>query len=139
MSLRSYVIDSWPVLEWLQDKPPAAQAFEDFVERCLADRSRLFMSRINYGEVVYTLAKRFTPLEVSTCLRRMADLPIDLLSVDDDLIDEAAALKGRFALSYADTFAVAQAIRLECAVVTGDREFLKLQEGGLIHLEWLGA
>ena len=137
--MAQFIIDTWPVLEWLQDKAPAAQKFEQFVDAEIRAGSRLFMSRINYGEVTYSLSKpRFMGkgLVLLPLLRR---LPLELLSVDDALIDEAATLKAKFPISYADAFAAAQAIRLNAPLVTGDKEFLELERASMLRVIWLGA
>ena len=97
------------------------------------------MSRINFGEVVYMLAKNLPEAEAAEALRRFRTFPVQIMSVDDHLVDEAVAIKSRYSLSYADTFAVAQAVRLGVPVATGDKEFLVLRDAGLIEIEWLGA
>jgi predicted nucleic acid-binding protein len=135
----SYVIDSWPILEWLLNKAPAAAHFEQFVDQAIAAQSYLVMSRMNYGEVIYSLAKPLPNPRIEALLLDMRSLPITILSVDDALVDEAALLKSRYAISYADCFAAALAIRMNAAVVTGDPEFLHLRDQGLINLEWMGA
>lgn len=100
---------------------------------------RLIMSRMNYGEVIYSLAKPVPTDRADKLLKNMQALPITILSIDDLLVDAAAALKACHSLSYADCFAAALSIRHDAAVVTGDTEFLALREAGLLKLEWLGA
>ena len=137
--MATYVIDSWPILEWLLDKPLAASRFERFLDQAIDADDRLIMSRINYGEVIYSLAKPVANTRAQALPMDMQSLPITILSVDDGLVDEAAALKARYPLSYADCFAAALAIREGGAVVTRDLEFLKLRDLGVLTLEWMGA
>ena len=133
-----YVIDSWPVLELFRGREPAASRFEAFLIEANGLDLDLLMSRINHGEVLYNAISYFGA-------ERTADLMTDmnqalrLISVDDDLVHEAAMLKSRFSVSYADCFAAALAIRHSAPVVTGDVDFLKLQSAGLLRVEWLGA
>ena len=134
-----YVIDSWPILEWLLDKAPVAALFEEFVDHSVASGDRLVMSRMNYGEVIYSLSKPKSHPFAERLLAGIGSLPIEVLTVDDLLVDEAAALKSRFAISYADCFAAALAVRLNASVVTGDKEFLALRDVGILQVEWLGA
>ncbi len=62
-------------------------------------------------------------------------LPISVLPVDSPLVMEAARLKAKYPLSYADCFAVATAMRAKAAVMTGDPEFKAASD--LITVEWL--
>ena len=47
----------------------------------------------------------------------------------------AARVKASYALSYADAFAVATAVRLQATVVTGDAEFACVEE--LVEIRWI--
>ncbi|MBW2079961.1 MAG: PIN domain-containing protein [Deltaproteobacteria bacterium] len=51
------------------------------------------------------------------------------------MIYEAAKLKGRYKIAYADCFAAALSHRLNAVIVTGDPEFKKL--GGKYSIQWL--
>ncbi len=52
-----------------------------------------------------------------------------------ELIWEAAEIKARHPISYADCFAAATAVRFQASILTGDPEFKKL--GDLVQVEWL--
>ena len=54
---------------------------------------------------------------------------------DSELIWEAAEIKARFSISYADCFAAATALRFEASILTGDPKFKKL--GDLVKVVWL--
>ena len=58
-----------------------------------------------------------------------------ILPVPNDLIFQAAELKARFAMSYADTFAVASAMEHNATLVTGDPEFRQVEQ--LIKILWI--
>ena len=58
-----------------------------------------------------------------------------IVSSFEDVI-AAARLKAAHALSFADCFAAATAVRERAALVTGDREFEKL--GRAVEIDWLG-
>jgi predicted nucleic acid-binding protein len=131
------VLDSWPVLEWLKDRAPAAARFEGYIEQAVQGKLQLYMSRINYGEVLYSVHKNL-PKVANQATKAFLEIPIEFVSVDDALVDDAAALKSRYAISYADAFAAALALRLELPLATGDKDFLPLTPLGL-QLLWLGA
>jgi len=138
-SLASHLlVDAWPVMEWIQQKEPAARAFAALIEAAIRGETKLSMSRINHGEVVYLIRKNF-PTKAAQALSEIRDLPIDLLSVSDQLIDAAVDLKSVYAISFADAFAVAHAMQLALPLITGDRDLLPLRDAGLLQLHWLGA
>jgi predicted nucleic acid-binding protein len=58
-----------------------------------------------------------------------------LVDVDRSITNEAAIIKGKFKIAYADCFAAALAHRLNAEVLTGDKEFRKLEEK--IKIKWI--
>jgi predicted nucleic acid-binding protein len=137
--INTFVVDSWPILEWLRQREPARTRFLALVDSAERGDINLEMSRIIQGEVWYQVAKKWG-FDVAPLYRaRIANLPITVVSVDDNLVDEAADLKARFSISYADCFAAALAIRRGAAVASGDPDFLKLEAAGLLRVHWMGA
>lgn len=132
------VLDAWPILEWLKGSEPARSAFHQIVEDALAGRVALSMSRINHGEVIYSIRKDFPANRIDQALKAFGEIPIQVHTVDDGLVDDAVALKSVYPISYADAFAVALAIRLRVAPVTGDPELRRLSLVDL-RLQWIGA
>jgi predicted nucleic acid-binding protein len=49
----------------------------------------------------------------------------------------AAHVKARFALSYADAFAVVAARDHDASILTGDREFAPVVAAGIVSVDWL--
>jgi ribonuclease VapC len=131
------VLDAWPVLEWVKGREPARSLFHRIVEGAVANRVLLSMSRINHGEVIYSIRKNFPANRIDQALEAFAEIPIRLYTVDDALVDEAVALKSGFPISYADAFAVSLAIRLRVPLVTGDPELRRLSLVDF-RLEWIG-
>lgn len=131
------VLDAWPVLEWLKGREPCRTAFRKIIEDSLAGVAKLSMSRINHGEVVYSIRKSFPAGQVEGALKAFREMPIALYSVDDVLVDEAVTLKSIYPISYADAFAAALAMRRRVLLVTGDPELFPLRSVGL-QLYWVG-
>jgi ribonuclease VapC len=125
-------------MEWLKGRQPMANKFLVMIEAAFAGDVSLSMSRMNYGEVIYSVRKDVAPHLRESALKAFLEIPIRFYSVDDLLVDEAAAIKAVHKISYADAFAAALALRLGLPVVTGDHEFLKLKAIGL-QLHWVGA
>lgn len=131
-----YVLDSFAILAYYWNEPNARR-----VEAILADPShRRWMSVVNVGEVYYRAAKRIgaatddTPIEV---LDRLLGLNIEFVSADMTLTLDAARIKSRFPISYADSFVAALANLLQAKIVTGDPEFEPLEQEGIAEIEWL--
>ena len=55
--MKTRVLDSWPILEWIRGRPPATDAVTKLFAESEAGATRLFMSAINAGEVYYFLRK----------------------------------------------------------------------------------
>ena len=62
-------------------------------------------------------------------------LPIELVGIDRELVYQASLLKARRAIAFGDCFAAALAKREQCPVLTGDKEFKKLQQE--IKVNWV--
>ncbi|HWR21123.1 MAG TPA: type II toxin-antitoxin system VapC family toxin [Verrucomicrobiae bacterium] len=109
------------------------------VKAALADAERsgvpLLMSEINIGEVGYILLRAKLTNNLDDFLSQFLSLPIRPVPVDFDLVIEAAKIKARYPLSYADAFAVATALRNDAAIITGDPEFKAVMK--LVQIDWL--
>ncbi len=96
----------------------------------------LLMNAVNAGEVFYILARARGVREAEYFLNViLPSLPITLIDNSFEQVVEAARLKAAHALSFADCFAAATAVRERAALVTGDREFEKL--GPVVDIDWL--
>jgi ribonuclease VapC len=135
----TFVLDSWPVMEWLQERQPATAYFDALMERVLRDQIRVVMSRINFGEVLYSCWKLKTG-DPAMLFADVEALPVEVISVDDELVIEAARIKSTCDASYADCFAAAVALRFDVPVITGDRDFRELLvTQPKLRIEWAGA
>jgi ribonuclease VapC len=95
----------------------------------------VLMNEINAGEVYSMTSRKRSPDLAEEFLSRLQGLPIRLITNPFSMVIEAARIKAKFRISYADAFAAATA-RLEGAtLVTGDPEFEVLEK--LVDIEWL--
>ena len=132
-------LDTWPVMEWLKDRESAAQRFEDLLQVTRAGRVVLQMSTISLGEVFYSCWREWDEQVAHRMLNDVRALPISFLHPTVEDVLQAASLKGRFAISYADAFTAVLALRSRSAVLTGDPDFLLLARAGILRVEWWGA
>jgi predicted nucleic acid-binding protein len=98
--------------------------------------TEVLINEINLGEVFYILA-RGRGLEKADYFLNTIYPSLPLREAGNAFRDvlEAARIKARYAISYADCFAAATALREKAPLVTGDPEFKKLK--GLIEIDWL--
>jgi ribonuclease VapC len=127
------------MLAWLQGEEPARGKVRDILERASRGEAVASMSLINVGEVFYLIAKRKGAVTAERFLSELPMMPLQMLLPDRKLILNAARLKSRFAISYADAFAVETARQERAALVTGDPDLFKLCQREPIELLWLGA
>ena len=139
MNPQAFVLDAWPIVEWLLGKQPAARKFPQFLDEHESPGTRLLITRINRGEILYTMPRRLALGDQIRAQNTLDRLQLDVVSIDDQLVDRATELKRIYSCSYADCFASALAIREGTPLVTGDSELLKLQSDHLLKLHWLGA
>jgi predicted nucleic acid-binding protein len=113
----NYCLDSWAVLSWLSDDEPAAAAVDDVMP------DRPLMSWINLGEVAYIIERRTNHEQARHVVQDLRPrLTLDLPT--ESRVLEAAHLKARYPLAYADAFAVATAMAHGATLMTGDEEIL---------------
>ena len=130
------VLDSWPILEWIRGKQPGALFVEELLSEAEDGRARLLMSAINVGEVYYFLRKCHTEALAEAWRESSQTLPVTIEVPTAEDIWNAASLKGRFPISYADAFAAALTQKYRCPLVTGDPEFRSIDP---LELDWIGG
>lgn len=116
------VVDSFALLAYLQAEPGMPEV-KALLSQALIGDVEVYLSLINYGEVLYTTERRRGVLQTRQLIAVLDQLPIILAEPDRAITVAAAHLKARYAISYADAFALALAERLGAALVTGDPEF----------------
>jgi ribonuclease VapC len=127
------------MIGWLQGEEPARAKVREIFERASRGETTASMSLINVGEVFYLMAKRHGAAAAERFLSELPMMPIQALVPDRKLILDAARLKSRFPISYADAFAVETARQQKAALVTGDPELLQLSKREPIELLWVGV
>jgi ribonuclease VapC len=129
-----FVLDSFALLAYLQDEPVAAR-IQKFLEKAGKEKCRLFLSMINLGEILYITERRGGVAKAQDALALIRQLPLEILSVADQTVFEAAHIKANHTVSYAESFAVAIALQQNATVITGDPEFHSVET--TVKVEWL--
>ena len=122
---RMIVLDSFALMAYfLREKN--GDAVQHLIKQAKNKTRILKLCAINWGEIYYNIVRGKGVQAAEKYLMLMEELPVDIVDVDRSLIMEAALLKSKYALSYADCFAAALAQRENCPVLTGDKEFKQL-------------
>lgn len=129
------VLDAWAVLAYLQGEETAASRVKEVLQEAEARQVTLFMSLINVGEVFYTVGRRQGEDAAEETLAELRQLSLTIITPDANTVLQAARMKMRYTLSYADAFAAVTAQELQATLMTGDPELLALTD--LIALEAL--
>ena len=120
------VLDSYSLLAYIEGEAGAEQMIEIF--RVARDSGRsLFLSVVNWGEVYYITMREAGHERADEVAHLISTLPIQIVPADLDLTRQAAELKSKHRMSYADCFAVALAKSRKAELVTGDKEFKQVE------------
>lgn len=132
---KAIVLDSWAVLAYVEDEPPAAQKVGDIISDADDEGLPLFMSVVNVGEVWYIIARKTSPAEADEGVAQLRRLGIKFVDADWLMVQQAARYKSRHRMSYADCFAAALTKQKTAILLTGDLEFKQLERE--ISIGWL--
>ncbi len=127
-------MDSYAMMAYFEDEP-GADVVVEILNDIVNTRSRAYMSIINWGEIYYNTFRVQGEKSAESVLVQMSLYPIEFIDADRSLTYEAAKLKGKHKIAYADCFAAALAHRFDAKIVTGDPEFKKLEEE--IDIVWV--
>ncbi|MGB9792143.1 MAG: type II toxin-antitoxin system VapC family toxin [Thermacetogeniaceae bacterium] len=135
-AVERYTLDTYAVLSYLRDEP-CADEVASLLEAGKSGRALLYLSWINLGEVYYIVQRR-TGHDTARCIVEMIkEWPLQLVLPSQEDILNAADVKAKYPLSYADAFAAALARSKQACLVTGNMEFKRLEEDGMIKIRWL--
>ena len=128
------MLDSWAVLAYL-DGEPAAQHVRHVLRNARRRQAVVLLSLIAYGECLYVIEREQGVRHARRAVGIIDQLALHVMPADRPLVFEAAHVKARYPISYADAFSVALAKRNHGRVMTGDPEFKAVESEVAVH--WL--
>ena len=128
------VLDTWAMLAYL-DGEPAARDVRQVLRRARRKEIVALFSLINYGECLYVIEREQGLQRAQRAVGIIDQLALRVVPADRSLVFEAAHMKARYPISFADAFSVALAKRNRGRVMTGDPEFKAVEPEVAIH--WL--
>ena len=108
--MKSYVLDSFAMIAYFEDEPGADEVSE-ILDLLINQSAKAFMSVINWGEIYYCTVRVQGAEAGENVLAQFNKYPIQLVEAEQALTYEAAKLKARYKVAYADCFAAALAVK----------------------------
>jgi len=131
------VLDAHALLAYFEREPGYEKVKAAFLDAIEKD-THLLMTTVNFGEVYYIVLRECDQQKADEIEKAIQTLPIEIVSVDWALAKEAARLKAKYKISYADCFAGALVkIVRKGELLTGDKEFDLIKNE--VKIIWLGS
>jgi predicted nucleic acid-binding protein len=133
----TYLLDACALIAFL-DKEPEGIKVKSLFERVNAEEAEIYISIINLTEVLYHFIGSIGEIAAVELMKSMMELPVTVIRIiTDEVYHEAARLKVRRSLSFADTFVCATAKSLDAIIVTKDGEIKKVEASEGLSLLWI--
>jgi len=132
--MKTYLLDSYAILAWLQDEE-GADKVEALLEGAQKKKVTILANIINIGEVYYRIAKTKTEEKAEEIMEKIRMLPIKIVSCKDELVYKAARIKAKYPVAYADAFAIATVIDNQAVIISGDPELASVKK--IVKVEWV--
>jgi len=128
------ILDSWVLMALFNEEPGAGEV-EKLLAQASAERHKLLMSVVNWGEIYYSVMRGASREMAEQKAREIAAMPVELVPADLHQTHQAAIYKATCKMSYADCFGAALAKIKNAEFVTGDPEFKEVEKE--IKINWL--
>jgi predicted nucleic acid-binding protein len=122
------VLDASALFAFLQDTPGASKV-DELLREAMRGRARVLMSAVNYGEVYGKILRELGLEPALTIEQAVSPLAVEMVDATPQRACDAADVKAKYKLYYADSFAAALAIEYKAALVTADSDFRRLGQG----------
>ena len=125
--MNKIVFDSFALIALFR-KELGFEIVRDLLVKIANDESEGFISAINVGEIYYMIARKSNEKYAEAALTAIKKMPVQIQEPDLKMCVDAASMKARHPISYADAFAATLAISRKAVLITGDREFESLSK-----------
>lgn len=123
--MKKVVFDSYALIALFRQEP-GYEFVRDLLVKMANDESEGYINAINLGEVYYMISRKSNTKNADAAITAIKQMPIQIIEPDLKMCLDAAAIKAKHSLSYADAFAAALTISRKAVLVTGDEEFESL-------------
>jgi predicted nucleic acid-binding protein len=131
--MKDYVLDANAVIRYFKvGNARGGEKVQDLFLQAQRNQARLSMSVINMGEVLYILIKNIGEQRALHYIQVLQH-GVTIVEADVSQMIQAATLKHRYKLGYADSFAAALALSSRATLVSADPSFESIGKS----LKWM--
>lgn len=120
--MRKIVFDSFALIAFFR-KEEGYELIRDLLVKISNDESEGYITTVNIGEIYYMISRKSSTKNAEEAIHALLHFPLLIVEADLKLSLEAAKLKAKYSISYADAFAAALTITKKATLITGDDEF----------------
>src|SRR5215212_693059 len=120
--MKKVVFDSYALIAFFRQET-GYELVRDLLVKISNDESEGYITTVNIGEIYYMISRKSNPKKAEEVIHALLHFPIHIVDADLKLSLEAAKIKAKYSLSYADAFAAALTITRKATLITGDEEF----------------
>jgi predicted nucleic acid-binding protein len=131
--MKDYVLDANAILRYFGvSDGQGGEKVRGLFEQAERNETRLSMSVINLGEVLYILLKHIGEQRAIQYIQALQHA-VTMMDADMNRTMQAATLKHQYKIGYADSFAAALALETRATLVSADPSFEKIGK----PLKWM--
>jgi len=136
--MKRYVLDANALIALLQDEP-GAEKVSEVLNAAYKGEAEIIMHKANFLEVYYDAYRYRGKEQADLMLSAVKKRPIQInAEITDEIFSEAGRLKATYKMSFADSFALAQAVVSGGALLTSDHhEFDAIESVENIGFVWI--
>jgi predicted nucleic acid-binding protein len=124
--MKRIVFDSFALIAFFRHEQ-GHEFVKDLLVKMANDEIEGYITTINIGEIYYMICRKSNVKMADIAMEALKQFPLHIIEADLKLTMEAAAIKAKYSLSYADAFAAALTINKKAILITGDAEFESLK------------
>lgn len=132
--MKSAVLDSYAVLAFLFQESGHEKVVALFEKAAQSDKA-LLIAAPNWAEVRYMVERKVGTPQWKETRAKLLGLPIEIVSVDQELAEIAGEIKATRKMSLAACFAAALARQRKVDIYTGDPDFQSIEKE--VKVIWL--
>jgi ribonuclease VapC len=123
--MKRIVFDSYALIALFRQET-GYEFVRELLVKMANDEIEGFISAVNVGEIYYMISRKSNSKNADAAVAAVKQMPLEIIDADLKLCMEAAGIKAKHSLSYADAFAAAVTINKKAVLITGDEEFESL-------------
>jgi ribonuclease VapC len=124
--MKKIVFDSFALIAFFR-KEEGYELVRDLLVKISNDETEGYITTVNIGEIYYMISRKSNPKNAEEAIHDLLHFPLHIEEADLKLTLEAAKLKAKYPISFADAFAAALTINKKATLITGDDEFEALE------------